>query len=68
MKKRAWPRVKMAATRLHAGAAEHVAELRDRGVGQHPFDVILRDTDGCGEYGGGTMPYDPLFFRGARKR
>ena len=33
----------------HAAGHEHVAELRDRGVGEHLLDVGLRDADGRGE-------------------
>ena len=32
---------------------EHVAELRDGRVGEHPFDVVLGAGDGGGEQGGG---------------
>ncbi len=31
---------------------EHVAELRNCGVGEHALDVVLDEADGCGEYGG----------------
>ena len=33
----------------HAAGHEHVAELRDRGVGQHFLDVVLSDADSGGE-------------------
>ena len=36
-----------------AAAEEHVAELRDGGVGEHALDVVLDEADGGGEEGGG---------------
>ena len=36
-----------------AAAEEHVAELRDGGVGEHALDVVLDQGDGGGEEGSG---------------
>ena len=33
----------------HADAEEHVAELRNRGVGEDFLDIVLRQADGGGE-------------------
>ena len=35
--------------RAHAQSEKHVAQLRDRGVGQHALDVVLHQSDGGGE-------------------
>ena len=35
-----------------AASHHHVAQLADRGVGQHPLDVVLGQRDGGGEDGG----------------
>ena len=38
--------------RAAADADEHVAELRNRGVGEDLLDIVLRQADGGGEEGG----------------
>ena len=52
-----------------AEADHHVAELRNGGVGEHAFDVGLRDGDERGEDGGdGANPSDDLKRERARRR
>ena len=50
-----------------ADAEEHVAELRNRGVGENLLDIVLREADGGGEDGGGESD-DGHGFHGDRAR
>ena len=43
--------------RAHSDAQEHVAELRDGGVGEHFLDVHLRQADSGGEERGGQADH-----------
>jgi len=51
LKKACVTRWKMALNKPPRAAHEHIAELRDRRVGQHPLDVVLHQGDGRGENG-----------------
>ena len=52
--------------RADADADEHVAELRDGGVGENLLDIVLRQADGGGEERGGDPDDGDHFHRGRR--
>ena len=58
----------------HAGGEKHVAKLRTRRIGDHSFDVVLRQTDGGGEQGrhraddGHHVPGERRVFEHRRKQ